>query len=168
MRAAGLAAGLVAAAIALAGCCEGFTMQGTARADAAQWRYSTLTILPFDVDWAEYHGNPSEGPTYVSGVRDRIVGQLGSSQPGGPAPLWMAGRAVKFNGQKKVGFIHLPTREHITLEITFLDRYGRILARGRMASDSLYEGGQLEIDCAPSRALALGAVDFFRKHFQKI
>jgi hypothetical protein len=168
MRSAVLAAALAMAALVLTGCCEGFVMEGTARADAAQWRYSSLTVLPFDVDPTNYRGDPAEGPRYVSGVRDKIVDQLGSSQPVGPAPLWMAGRAVKFTGSKKIGFIHLPTREHITLEITFLDMYGRILARGRMASDSLYEGGQLEIDCAPTRALSMGAVDFFRKHFQKI
>ena len=161
-------AALLLAAVALGGCCEGFIMEGVARADRDQWRYSSLTILPFDVDPTRYSGDPSEGPKYVNSVREHVIEEVGNAQPVGPAPLWMHGRAVEFKGKKRIGFISLPTNEHITLEITFLDMYGRVLARGRMATDTLYSGGQLDFSCAPSRSLALGAADFFRKHFKKI
>ena len=165
-----LAAAAVAVAIAVAGCCQGYAMEGTARADRGQWRYSSLTVLPFEVDPAGVSGDPSHGPEYVAKVRGQIVDEVGDQPPAGPAPLWMRGRALVFRGRPlRRGLISLPgeNRSHITLEISFVDRSGRTLARGIMKTDYL-EGDGWDFGCVPRRQLALGAADFFHKHFEKI
>jgi hypothetical protein len=159
---------LLSAALAAAGCCEGFIMEGTARADRQQWRYSSLTVLPFEMDPSRFAGDVTRGQEYLQGIRNQLVDEVTDGPPAGPAPLWLRGRAVAFVEPSRGLFAAFGSqKQHITLEIAFIDMYGRVLAQGTMTSDTLY-GDKWDFGCTPQRRLALGAADFFHKHFTKI